>query len=158
MTNLNNYFDTIELTFKEIKIKIKNLYKDNEFSGVYPQDYLKSFVFKTKITNTIIIMKINNLTKDEIKFLIYDGWKETKTNIFKWTNSNNIFIIDANTKSDIKEDPYFKYKCEIIEYEYPEIYKSIITDLGYIDSINSIKYKNIFNEFKLNYKDLWKEL
>jgi len=94
---LSQYFDTIELTFDEVKLRIKELYKDREFYGETPQEYLRAFVYETKIRNSIIVMKMDSFTKEDKENFYWDDWKEIKSNVYKWINARtgNIFIIDG---------------------------------------------------------------
>jgi hypothetical protein len=155
---LEQYFDTVELTYEEVILRIKQL--DREFYGETPQEFLKAVVYETKVTDTIIIMKINNLTKDDKKNLYYDDWREIKTNVYKWINSRtgNIFIIDGSIKTE--ETPKFRYKCEVISFEYPEIYEDILKDLNFlnIEDKTEENCKSIYDYFKENYRSFWKEM
>jgi len=95
---LEHYFNIVELTFEEVKLRIKQLYKDRKFYGETPQEYLKAVVYETKIKDTIIVMKMDGFTKEDKENFYWDDWKEIQLNVFKWLNPNtgNIFIIDGS--------------------------------------------------------------
>jgi len=98
MDILSQYFDTIDFTFDEVKLRIEQLYKDKEFYGETPQEYLIAVVYETKIRDTIIVMKMESFSKEDKENFYWDDWKEIKPNVYKWINNitGNIFIIDGS--------------------------------------------------------------
>jgi hypothetical protein len=159
---LSQYFDTVELTFEEVKLRIKQL--DREFYGETPQEFLKAVVYETKVTDTIIIMKIDKLSENDKKNFYWDDWREIKPNVYKWINSRtgNIFIIDGNEEtsevSKKKPHPFFEYICKDIEKDYPEIYEDLMIQLCYQKDDTGKDYERIYNLFTIKYRDIWKEM
>jgi len=99
---LEHYFNIVKLTFDEVKSKIKQLHKDKRFYGETPQEYLRAFIYETKIRNSIIIMKIDIFTKEDKENFYWDDWDEIKPNAYKWINAStgNVFIIDGNNNEN----------------------------------------------------------
>jgi hypothetical protein len=165
MDILSQYFDTVELTFDEVKLRIKQLYKDREFYGETPQEFLKAVVYETKIRDTIIVMKMEGFTKEDKENFYWDDWKEIKPNVYKWINSRtgNVFIIDGNEEIKLddhkeKTSGFFEYICKDIEEDYPEIYEDLVTQLGYQNDSVEKDYKRLYNLFTTKYTDIWKEM
>ena len=95
---IEKYFDTVETNFVEVK---ENLEKMPEFKNYVlecPQDYLRRLVFLKKMTDTIVVMKIDELTEKEKLYFKYDDWTTLPNNVWKYFNSNtgNILIVDSS--------------------------------------------------------------
>lgn len=94
--NLDKYFNTVEVTYSSVKKTLKDSDRKTDYL-LHPQDFLRAFVYDSKLEDSIVIMSVNNLTEDDKKDLLYNDWFNLDSGLYKLINQNtrNILIIET---------------------------------------------------------------